>query len=77
MKPYYFLFGLPLFLVGCYFIITSICELLSQPSDLAVLAGVVAITVFSLALFFLFKFIFNKTKKSNEVSANDKPEVPV
>lgn len=57
------LFILPLILLIEILIFNFIVELLRQPSDMSVFAGIVFICVTLISNFFLFKFIIKQVKK--------------
>lgn len=56
------LFGTPLIVLIEILIVNSIFELLRQPSDVAVLAGVFSVCLFAFLNYLLIKFIFKQFK---------------
>lgn len=64
MKPKYFLFLSPLLIFIEAYVFSWITELLRQPSDSAVIAGVVLFSLFIIANYFLFNYITTTIKKN-------------
>jgi len=74
MKPKYLIFISPFLLLGEFYFLSWITELLRQQSDIAVTAGVVLSCIFIVGNYFLINYLIftikNKFKneKSNSIS---------
>lgn len=62
MKKEYLLFAIPLGLLINLYVLSWITELVSQPSDVAVLVGVFSLCILLLTNYFIYKLIKTKTK---------------